>query len=144
MSLLYQSGLPKSRGNNRQNYIGNSVNRRIDPNPVTNNYNNYYGAPSLSKDYKQTGSSGTYLSHLSSNSKEAGLLPKLSHNIDKKEEDRRRNMYLRENTSKRDENHITPSLVQSEMRPYGDSSKNQLTRNKDSEPTISYLKQMPE
>lgn len=83
MSALYHSNIPRSRGSNRntyQNYMGSSVNRRNDVNLLSQNYNNYYGAPSLSKDYKpSSNNNNVYLSHLS-NSKDSGMLPKISHN----------------------------------------------------------------
>lgn len=76
MSLIYTA--PKSRGSNR-NYMGNSVNRRNDTNLYSQNYNNYYGAPSLSKDFKTNNTnSPTYPSTLSSASKEIGILPKIN------------------------------------------------------------------
>lgn len=76
MSLLYT--VPKSRGSNR-NYMGNSVNRRNDTNLNSQNYNNYYGTPSLSKDFKTSSiNSPSYPSTLSSGSKEIGILPKIN------------------------------------------------------------------
>lgn len=88
MSILYSNKAPNSRGSNRntyQNYMGSSVNRRNDVNLLSQNYNNYYGAPSLSKDFKQPSTnSNNYLSYLSSANKDSGILPKLSSNTDKR------------------------------------------------------------
>lgn len=86
---------PRSRGSNRntyQHYMGSSVNRRNDVNLLSQNYNNYYGGPSLSKDIKQTPTTN-YLSHLTSKDKDS-LLPKISNS---KEEDRNKYTYSREN-----------------------------------------------
>ena len=81
MSLLY-NGQPRSRGSNRnnyQNYMGSSVNRRNDVNLLSQNYNNYYGAPSLSKDYKPSyPSTGSHLSHLTSSTQQQATLPKIA------------------------------------------------------------------
>lgn len=83
MSLLYHSGLPKSRGTNRQNKIGASVNHKNDI--ISHNYNNYYGAPSVNKDPKPTSTNQpTYLGYLASNPKDSKLLPKISPSTDKK------------------------------------------------------------
>ena len=83
MSLLNRS-INKSRGgtrasNNYQNYVASSVNRRNDTNLLTQNYNSYYGNPSLSKDIK-TNPTGSHLSSFGA-SKDSGLLPKISTNV---------------------------------------------------------------
>ena len=93
MSLLNYGNVPRSRGSNRnsnQHYIGSSVNRRNDVNLLSQNYNNYYGAPSLSKDLKTPPTS--YLSHLTSKDKDS-LLPKITN---PREEDRHKYIYSRE------------------------------------------------
>ena len=148
MSALYHSGIPKSRGSNRnnyQNYMGNSVNRRNDNYFASQNYNNYYGNPSVAKDPKPASNNqGSHLNYLNSNPKDSGLLPKISQNIDKKDEERKRNLHSRENATRKDENYLTPSLVQSELRRVGDANRDRAGRNKESETAISYLKNMPE
>ena len=82
MSLLYHSGIPRSRGSNRnnyQNYMGSSVNRRNDTNLTSQNYNNYYGNPSVAKDIKPSSiNTPSQLSHLTAAGKDSGLLPKIS------------------------------------------------------------------
>ena len=117
MSLLYHSNIPKSRGSNRNNYgnyMGSSVNRRNDNNLMSQNYNNYYGAPSVAKDPKPSSiNPSSHLNYLASNSKDSGLLPKIGQTTDKKEDERKKNLHSREN-ARRDENYITPpSLIQS-------------------------------
>ena len=78
MNVLYSSGIPRSRGSNRNNnYMASSVNRRNDNIYGTQNYNNYYGNSSIAKDPKPS-----YLSSIGNN---AGILPKISQN-DKREE----------------------------------------------------------
>ena len=82
MSLLYHSGIPRSRGSNRNNYqnMGSSVNRRNDVNLISQNYNNYYGNPSVAKDTKLSSiNPPSQLSHLTAAGKDSGLLPKISH-----------------------------------------------------------------
>lgn len=83
---------PRSRGSNRntyQHYMGSSVNRRNDVNLLSQNYNNYYGAPSLSKDIKPAPTTN-YLAQLSQKDKD-NLLPKIA-----KEDDRNKYTYSRE------------------------------------------------
>lgn len=99
MSALYHNA-PRSRGSNRntyQNYMGSSVNRRNDVNLLSQNYNNYYGAPSLSKDYKSSSNNNNvYLSHLSTATKDSGMLPKINYNNnDRREEERSKQLYSR-------------------------------------------------
>lgn len=115
MSIL-NYGAPRSRGSNRntyQNYMGSSVNRRNEVNLLSQNYNNYYGNPSLSKEYKPSyPTPPSYLSHISSSTKEQATLPKISSTAEK-EKDKRRNLYSRDSPTKGADNHHTPSLVQS-------------------------------
>jgi hypothetical protein len=131
--------MSRSRKCNRQQNLGASVNRRNDHHLAQQNYNNYYGAPSLSKEYKPTPATGTYLHYLDRN-KDSGLLPKITQPA----EEKRRNLYSRETPGKKEESHVTPTLGQSELRKVGEANRNQLARNKDSEGGQGYLKQMPE
>ena len=96
MSLLYHSNLPKSRGSNRNNYMGSSVNRRNDTNLLTQNYNNYYGAPSVTKDPKpSTLNQGSNMGYLASVAKNSEILPKINSNSNKKDDDLKRNLHSR-------------------------------------------------
>ena len=76
--------------------MGSSVNRRNDTNLLSQNYNNYYGAPSVAKDPKpSTLNQGSGMGYLATVAKDSGILPKINHGSDKKDDDRKRNLHSR-------------------------------------------------
>ena len=95
----------------------------------------------MQKDIKNTPiTNGGFVYNMPSYNKESGLLPKITQNGEKKEDEKTRVLYSREKNNRREkEEAYTPVIAQSEIRKVSDNSKTPL-----SELGKQYLRQMPE